>query len=193
MIQGSAAARLGRALNTRTTQAAPSYQLRVGCEVDFYREPSAKDSSGWSGPAEVVDISQQHRNIVSVKWHGKVLNVTLSRIRHSLHFLIFLQSFAPNTPQRNSWSHLRETVNDMPPDTHVTLGRILQNGSWVICVGNSKYPKLMSAIKFAEFDQASHEYLEACRSLSPSGGSKSFAVVYSAQRTAGRSRNVANA
>ena len=46
MIHGSAAARIGRALNTRTTQAAPTYELRVGCEVDFYREPSAKDTSG---------------------------------------------------------------------------------------------------------------------------------------------------
>ena len=98
MIQGSAAARLGRALSTRSTQAAPTYELRVGSEVDFYREPSAKDASGWAGPAEVVDLSQQDRGIVTIKWHGKQMQVMLSRIRRSLRFMIFLQSHTTNSP-----------------------------------------------------------------------------------------------
>ena len=148
MIHGSAAARLGRALNTRTTQAAPTYELRVGCEVDFYRDPNAKDTSGWSGPAIVTDISQQHRGIVTIKWHGKTMQVMLSRIRHSLHFLVFLQSHAPVSPQANSWRHIRDTVNGMRSGSQVTLGRVPNGESWAICEGNARYPKLMSAIKF---------------------------------------------
>eukprot|EP00974_Lingulodinium_polyedra_P089856 8711896-Lingulodinium_polyedra.AAC.1 len=52
MVEGSARARLGRTLNTRTTMAAQQINLQVGEEVDFYRQPSSKDAAGWLGPAE---------------------------------------------------------------------------------------------------------------------------------------------
>ena len=40
MIEGSASARLGRTLNTRTTMAAQTLDLRVGDEVDFLARTS---------------------------------------------------------------------------------------------------------------------------------------------------------
>ena len=49
MIEGSARARFGRAINTRTTMAAQKLQLRPGDEVGFFREPHDKDTSGWIG------------------------------------------------------------------------------------------------------------------------------------------------
>ena len=45
MIEGSARARLGRAVNTRTTMAAQMLQLQLGDEVDFFRGPLNKDTS----------------------------------------------------------------------------------------------------------------------------------------------------
>ena len=86
MIEGSARARLGRAVNTRTTMAGQQLNLQVGEEVDFYRAPSAKDSPGWSGPAEVIDVSRVSRGIVSVKWQSKIMEVQLPHIRRHLHF-----------------------------------------------------------------------------------------------------------
>ena len=67
MIEGSARARFGRAVNMWTTVAGQQSNLQVGEEVDFYRAPSAKDAPGWSGPAEVIDVSRVIRGIASVK------------------------------------------------------------------------------------------------------------------------------
>ena len=75
MIEGSARARLGRATNTRTTMAGQKLNLQVGEEVDFYREPSTKDAAGWSGPAQVIDITKVTRGIVTVRWQTKVMEI----------------------------------------------------------------------------------------------------------------------
>ena len=42
MIEGSATARLGRAMNTRTTMAAQHLQLRIGDEVDMYKNKAIR-------------------------------------------------------------------------------------------------------------------------------------------------------
>ena len=86
MVEGSARARLGRALNTRTTIAAQSLNLQVGEEVDFCRSRSAEDTSGWFGPAEVVDVSRTTRGIVSIRHHTRVMEVQIPNVRRHLHF-----------------------------------------------------------------------------------------------------------
>jgi hypothetical protein len=63
MVEGSARARLGRAMNTRTTLPAQRLNLQVGEEVDFYKELASKDVSGWYGPATVIDVSRITRGI----------------------------------------------------------------------------------------------------------------------------------
>merc|ERR1712026_524797 len=73
MVEGSARARLGRAMNTRSTLASQHLNLQVGDEVDYFREPHQKDISGWYGPAEVVDVSRQSRGIMAVRFRSKVL------------------------------------------------------------------------------------------------------------------------
>ena len=42
MVGSSAQARLGRALNTKSTPAAQKMNLKVGEEVDFYKVPTSK-------------------------------------------------------------------------------------------------------------------------------------------------------
>jgi hypothetical protein len=49
IVEGSARARLGRADNTRTTASAETLNLQVGEEIDFFRQPGSKDTSGWYG------------------------------------------------------------------------------------------------------------------------------------------------
>ena len=90
MVEGSARARLGRALNTRTTLSAQRLNLQVGEEVDVYRAPSNKDSFGWEGPAEVIDVSRVMRGVVSVKHNSHVKEVQLSNVRRHLHFITSL-------------------------------------------------------------------------------------------------------
>ena len=61
MIDATAVAKVGRALNTRTTVPAQRLDYKVGEEVDFYRDPHNKDTGGWSGPATVIDASEATR------------------------------------------------------------------------------------------------------------------------------------
>ena len=87
MIEGSARARLCRALNTRTVPAGQSLNLQVGDEVDFYREQPQKDTPGWFGPAKVVDVSRVTRGIVTVTWLSRPMEVKLQDVRRHLYFL----------------------------------------------------------------------------------------------------------
>jgi len=90
MVEGSARARLGRALNTRTTLSAQKLNLQVGEEVDIFRAPNNKDTSGWEGPAEVIDVSRATRGVISVKHNSHVKEVQLSHVRRHLHFITLL-------------------------------------------------------------------------------------------------------
>ena len=67
IVEGSASARLGRAMNTRTTMAAQHLNLGVGDEVDFYQDQTNKDTSGWFGPAIVADaVSYTHLTLPTI-------------------------------------------------------------------------------------------------------------------------------
>ena len=90
MVEGSARARLGRAMNTRSTPSSHNLNLSVGDEVDFFRVQSSKDVSGWFGPADVIDVSRASRGIISIKHQSHIMEVQTQQIRRHLHFLTFL-------------------------------------------------------------------------------------------------------
>ena len=72
IIDGTARARLGRALATRTLPAGEREGYQVGEEVDIYRAQGTKDVSGWHGPATIVDLTNIPRGIISVKSNNVV-------------------------------------------------------------------------------------------------------------------------
>ena len=64
MVEGSARARLGRALNTRSTISAQKINLKIGEEVDIYRAPNNKDTPAgkaqpWSSTPRVPTAGNQ--------------------------------------------------------------------------------------------------------------------------------------
>ena len=92
MVEASAQARLGRALNTRSTPAAQKMNLQVGEEVDFYKNPVSKDLPGWQGPAKVTDVSNISRGVISVRWNSRAMEVQTQRVRRHLHFWALLSA-----------------------------------------------------------------------------------------------------
>ena len=88
MVEGSAAARLGRALNTRTTQDARSSEFKVGDQVDFYRPNTHKDVSGWWGPAEIFDLSQITRGQISIRFAARDYVVSTRFVRPHMAFFV---------------------------------------------------------------------------------------------------------
>ena len=72
MVEGSVTARLGRAMNTRTTMSAEHLDLKVGDEVDFYQDLFNNDTPGWFGPAIVADVSRQKHGAVTLRYNNKL-------------------------------------------------------------------------------------------------------------------------
>ena len=153
MIEGSARARLGRALNTRTTMPAQKLNLKVGEEVDFYRSQTSKDASGWFGPAEVIDVSRATRGVVSVRWQSRTLDVQLPSLRRHLHFLALLTAqedaeLAFPSVHGNVWSAIRNTADKLAAGRLVQVGFHQQGDRWITASSNSRFPELYSAVKF---------------------------------------------
>ena len=57
-LEGTAAEKVKRALNSKTRIAGQQQDYKIGELLDYYRTPPNKDSSGWRGPAKVVDNTE---------------------------------------------------------------------------------------------------------------------------------------
>jgi hypothetical protein len=100
MMEGSARARLGRAVEARTTIASQKLDLQNGEEVDFFRQPSTKDASGWFGPATVIDIQRAARGIISIRWQNRILEVQTQNLRSNCYFHIFSERLSCRADSR---------------------------------------------------------------------------------------------
>ena len=142
--------------------AAEKLNLQVGEEVDFYREPSSKDAAGWSGPAEVIDVSKVTRGVATVKWQTKVLEIQLPYLRRHLHFFSLLAAQheqhggsgiaeavpAYSVTHTNVWACVRIAFEQLR-EGHITMiGRICHDGRWTDSSNNSRYAELLSAVRF---------------------------------------------
>ena len=143
-IEGSASARLGRALNTRTTMAAQSLNLQVGEEVDFYQDQANKDTPGWFGPATVIDASRS--DVITVRYNNKPREVELRKVRRHLHFLVFLASQLPIT-FGSVWRTIRLAVESLDEGSVVTLGYVKHKTDYAYTKGNQKFPGLLEAVR----------------------------------------------
>ena len=158
IVEGSARARMNRAMNTRTTMPAERLDLKVGEEVDFFRQPDIKDTPGWQGPAIVADISRATRGVVTVRYQNRALEVQLANIRRHLNYLVFMvTSFRHKTVHDNVWEFIRQAIENMPRNKLTHLGKAKsatceshmgEAGSWATTPHTSKLTGLLSAIKF---------------------------------------------
>jgi hypothetical protein len=149
MVEGSARARLGRAMNTRTTIAAQTLNLQTGEEVDFYREQTSKDASGWFGPAEVADVSRATRGVVTVRYNNRLCEVQTQHIRRHLHFWTFLAAPSPHaTVHENVWAFIKRKIEQVSEGSTKQLGAVWHRGKWIHPSAVAHFPGLMNAVKF---------------------------------------------
>ena len=66
-IEGTAAEKIKRCLNSKTRVSAQQHDYKIGELVDYHRHQPNKDSSGWRGPAKVVDNTEIQRGIVIIR------------------------------------------------------------------------------------------------------------------------------
>ena len=107
--------------------------------MDFFRQPHAKDTLGWSGPATVADISRASRGVITLKFNNRYTEVALQNLCRHLHFLVYLAAHRPGDPGQNIVQYLK------------TQAEGLAVGSWIAVShssGGNKYPGLFEAAKF---------------------------------------------
>ena len=96
MVEGTAQARVRRALGTKTRSAGQGYDYKIGDLVDFHRAPSAKYVSGWKGPAKIIDNTNLTRGTLTIRYQRDLpIEVRLQDMRRHLDFFCLLS--APNS------------------------------------------------------------------------------------------------
>ena len=90
IVQGTAMDRLKLADRSKTRMAGELLDLQVGDSVDFWRDPANKDTSGWRGPADVVDLGEMSEGNISVRWQGRVFSCAPRLVRRALVMLVML-------------------------------------------------------------------------------------------------------
>ena len=85
MVEGTARARVQRALQTRTLPAGQGRGLKIGEFVDARRNTNVKDVTSWKGPAKVIDNTDIERGIVTIRYQMDLpIEVRLQDIRQHL-------------------------------------------------------------------------------------------------------------
>eukprot|EP00435_Cladocopium_sp_Y103_P048141 s730_g14.t1 len=138
MIQSTADQKARTADGTKTRRAGQLLEMRTGDLVEFFRKPVSKDSSGWHGPAQIVDLSSLSDGIVHIKWQGRVVSARVQDIRSALTFATFMMQ--PSNPIRVFRAEVEAHQGHL-----MRVGWIKQGRTWVECQGNKEHFALLSA------------------------------------------------
>ena len=114
MVEGTARARIQRALRAKT-QTAAQETLAEGMEVDFYRDPKQKDLPGWSGPARIVDMSDASRGTIKISYRGRELICSPGDLRESLSFVALLAAPHLTNHHDRAIQTIRRWLDHAPP------------------------------------------------------------------------------
>ena len=147
MVEGSATARLGRAMNTRATMSAEHLDLKVGDEVDFYQDQFNNGTPGWFGPAIVADVSRLKHGAVTVRYNNKLREVSVQKIRRHLFFLSFLSS-TPLAHFTTAWNAIRQAIERLDEGSSTILGYVRRPEGYRFSANNSGFPGTFEAIRF---------------------------------------------
>ena len=151
MVEGSAAAQLSRAMNTRTTRSAEALDLHVGDQVDFYKTPNTKDASGWYGPATVIDTSKASRGVITIRYNNQVTEAQLPNLRRHMAYWTLLASPAMQTFHTvSAWETIAAAPEQLPPGQLKQFGAVWHGHKWVASASDSKFPGWFRAVTFLQ-------------------------------------------
>ena len=145
MVEGTAAARVQRALRTRT-QRAVQEEFNVGDEVEFHRDPTQKDLPGWNGPAVITDMSDAERGTIKVQFNGREILVTPPDLRKAFTLFTFLSAPHLLNHHDRAYQSIRRWQDTLPANKIITLGHTLTHGRWTTTEATSKHPAAVAAI-----------------------------------------------
>ena len=96
MIESTAIVRINRALRSVTTAPGEALDYKIGELVDFWREPTEKDSSGWTGPAKITKVLNERGMVEVVYRSHQPLKVKFGDVRRFIDFAALVFGSADN-------------------------------------------------------------------------------------------------
>ena len=154
-IEGTAKARIQRALNTRTLPAAQQ-TFHEGDAVDFFRPPTNKDLPGWSGPARITDMSAVNRGTLKIVYKDRELVCSPKDLRPHLAYLCFLVAPHPHNHVDRAYSEIRQAADSLQPGKMLVLGKLCSKGTWHITPDTAKHSSVWNALQ-----HIAHQMLDA--------------------------------
>ena len=152
ITEETARQRLRTALKTPTRPSGEEMEFKVGDSVEYFREPSNKDISGWRGPATIVDMSRLESRRVGIRTNtDQILNCRTQDIRHRLVYLAEL-STEMSSQAGQAQQQLQQALEQLTAGSTVTLGQTRQdNATWSDSSANIKHrTTLQAALYLAE-------------------------------------------
>lgn len=174
ITEQTARERLRVASRTPTRVTGEELELKVGDEVEYFREPSHRDISGWRGPATVVDLTRLEHGRVGIRTStDQVLNCRTQDVRPRLAYLAEFE--APRSSYAGkAQAHLQQALETIAHGSNLCLGQVQHDdGSWQESTHNAKYRAvLQAAIYVAEVifqvqDVAAVRIAKGVKSLGP--------------------------
>ena len=152
ITEQTARERLRVAARTPTRLTGDELGLKVDDEVEYCREPTHKDLSGWRGPATVVDLTRLEHGRVGIRTStDQVLNCRKQDVRHRLAYLAEFE--APKSSYAGkAQSHLQHALESIIHGSNLCLGQVQNtDGTWQESTHNTRYRAvLQSSIYVAE-------------------------------------------
>ena len=149
--------------------------LKVGDEVDFHQHQSNKDTPGWFGPADVVDLSRLDHGQISVRYNNKVREVMTQNVRRHLFFLVFLAQRVATDTFPSVWRTIRQAIEHLDSNLLMFVGYVRQLKGMHWSQNNAKLPGIFEAIKFLSENHLNILSVTAARLGIGISGTKSLA------------------
>ncbi len=150
MVEGTARLRASRAVRTRTLPVGEREDYKLGEQVDFYRPPSSKHVSGWSGPSRIIDVSNLARGTVTIRHRCDMpIEVRLQDLRRHLSFLVFLSApHAACTLAGSGWDLIRKTIENLAKRQSIHLGWIWTPNGWRLAKAMDRHSQVFGSMVY---------------------------------------------
>ena len=117
--------------------------------VDFDRPPSAKDLSGWHGPAKVIE-NMPEKGQVAVQWNNRIVLVRYPDIRRfmAMYVDMFAVCRTSQSPVNNALRVIDQLLDNTSSRSLITLGTAWFENKWLSTKATNEYAQILVALQF---------------------------------------------
>ena len=134
---------------TRSLQSStsPTTEYKPGDMVDYYKESSSKDTSGWHGPEKIVKVKMADGQII-LKLNGKECPYRMQDVRHTLFVQHTFFAGIHNIGQEAVYVVIKH-VSSMRVGNYETYGTVFDDhGNPQIAEASLTKPRIHAALTF---------------------------------------------